>query len=91
MKNLNKLVALVGSFAVAGAVVAAPANASSFDWICDVLDAQPNKAGVVAVIRELIDQGYTKDNGGPEIFATTVINECPDLIPAVDKAVSQLT
>lgn len=89
-KKMNKFAAIFGALAIAGAALAAPAQASNASWICDVLSAQPNKAGVSAVIGELISEGYTADNGGPELFANTVITECPELIPAVRQAVDQL-
>lgn len=87
---MKKIVTTLAALVVTGGVMASPANASS-GWICDVLSAQPNKAGVIAVINELIDQGYTDSNGGPELFASTVINQCPEYIPAVEKALDQLT
>lgn len=73
------------------AIVAFPAQAhASNGWICNTLESNPNKLGVMTVIIELMGQGYTSDNGGPELFVNTVVEQCPDMIPVVQKALSQL-
>lgn len=88
MKKMNKLAGIVGAF-VAAVAVAAPANAST-GWICQELDSHPNTTGVTNIIVELMTQGYTADNGGPELFAATVFGQCPEYVPVVQKAVEQL-
>lgn len=87
---MKKIATTLAALVVTGGVMASPANASG-NWICDVLSSQPNKAGVSAIIYELIEEGYTDSNGGPEFFASSVINGCPEYIPAVQKALDQLT
>lgn len=76
----------------AAAIAAASlTNPGSTSWICDTLEASPNTAGVVAVIQEMIADGYTSDNGGPELLVSTVLNQCPEYLIVVKNAAEELS
>lgn len=86
---IKRIAATLAGVIVVATLAAGQAHASN-GWICDTLERHPNKTGVLQVISELIAQGYTADNGGAELFAQTVISQCPDMIPVVQDAVSQI-
>lgn len=84
-----KRIALTVVSAAAIVGFAAPAQASS-SWICNTLGAHPNKQGVITIITTLLGQGYTADNGGPELIVGTVADQCPELLPVLQSAAAQI-
>ena len=72
---MKKIIATLA--ATAAVITAAPANASA-NWICDALDNSPTSGTVIAIVQELIHEGYTADNGGPELMAQAIVYGCPE-------------
>lgn len=70
--------------AVLVATSLATATSSSNAWICSELDSHPNDAGVTNVVMEIFSQGYSS-KAGAELIVNTVVSQCPEYIPLLQK------